>query len=220
MGKLVSCVVLAGGQSTRMGRAKAFIEILGCPMIEWTLQALAGLSPETILVVNDPERFAYLGHRLVCDLYPDQGALGGLYTGLASMAHERAMVVACDMPFLNRDLLAYQASLADHSDAVVPRIGEYLEPLHAVYSRACLPALENTLNHGRHRFGDFFNSIHLRYVEQEEIDRFDPQHRSFINVNTLADLDAVRRLAAQLYGHNPQGIPDEQGVASGRSGAR
>ncbi len=193
----ITCVILAGGQSTRMGQEKAFLDILGRPMIEWTLDALAGLGDETLIITNTPARFAYLGHRAVADLYPGQGALGGLYTGLTAMQGDYAIVTACDMPFLNRDLLGYQVSLATQWDVVAPRIGDYFEPLHAVYGRRCAQAITATLAAGRQRFFDVFARLQVRYVEQEEIERFDPQHCSFMNVNTPADLANVRRVAAQ-----------------------
>jgi len=199
----VSCVVLAGGQSTRMGVEKAFLDILGRPMIEWTLAGLTGLGQETIIVTNNPEPYRHLGTRVVTDLFPGQGALGGLYTGLHHAQEELAVVVACDMPFLNRGLLAYQVGLAGGFDAVVPRIGRYMEPLHAVYARSCLEPIGALLRRGGQRFFDFFSAIRLRYVEQDEIERFDPEHRSFVNVNTPADLESIRRLAAQILASSP-----------------
>jgi molybdopterin-guanine dinucleotide biosynthesis protein A len=195
----LTCVILAGGQSTRMGQEKAFLDILGRPMIEWTLQALAGLGDEMLIVTNTPARYAYLGCRTVTDRYPGQGALGGLYTGLAEMSHEYALVVACDMPFLNRELLSYQVRLATCCDAVVPRIGRFSEPLHAVYSRRCVEPIGAALAAGQQRFFDVFQAIRVRYVEEAELDRYDPGRRSFMNVNTPADLESVRRLAAQLW---------------------
>jgi len=199
----VSCVMLAGGQSTRMGVEKAFLDVQGRPMIEWTLAGLAGLGEETIIVTNAPPLYAHLGCRVVTDLFPGQGALGGLYTGLHYAQGELAVVVACDMPFLNRDLLRYEIALAGGFDAVVPRIGRYMEPLHAVYARSCLGPIGALLRRGGQRFFDFFSAVRLRYVEQGEIERFDPEHRSFVNVNTPADLESIRRLAAQILASSP-----------------
>lgn len=192
----LTCVVLAGGRSARMGHDKAFLDIGGRPMIEWVLERLAGLGQETIIVANAPERYAYLGYPIVTDLLPDRGALGGLYTGLYYAQSERVLVVGCDMPFLNRALLCYQAELSRHFDVVVPRIGEWMEPLHSIYARACLGPIKALLDRGGYRIWDFYQDVRVRYVEAAEIERFDPQHLSFLNVNTPADLETVRQWAA------------------------
>jgi len=194
----VSCVILAGGRSQRMGEDKAFIEVAGRPLIAWTLERLTGLGKETIIVTNTPERFCRFDAKVVTDVIPGVGALGGLHSGLFHASCSHALVVACDMPFLNRLLLRYQVVLANNYDVVVPRIGEYLEPLHAVYARACLPFIKERIDAGCKRIYDFYHLVRVRFVENAEIAMFDPEHHSFLNVNTPAELQAVRALAMEI----------------------
>jgi molybdopterin-guanine dinucleotide biosynthesis protein A len=193
-----TCIVLAGGQSRRMGANKAFLDIGGRPMIEWTLAGLNCPQRQVLIVTNTPEVYRYLGRRVATDLYPGRGVLGGLYTGLYYAETELALVVGCDMPFLNRALLDYQISLAAGYDAVVLRVGDFFEPLHAVYTRSCLEPIRVALESEQQRLMDFYGAVRVRYVERDEIERFDPQHLSFVNVNTPADLERVRRIAAEM----------------------
>lgn len=203
---LVSAVVLAGGGSRRMGTDKAFLKMPGGgTIIEAILSKLARLSDEIILVTNRPQRYEPLGVKLVADIYPGKGALGGVYTGLCAMSHSHGLVVACDMPFLKPPLLRYMLVMAPEYDVVVPRAvpwgglkdvkeGEetakeyFLHPLHAVYSKSCLEPMKDLLESGDLRIISFYPRVRVRYVEEGEIDIFDPEHLSFFNINTLADL--------------------------------
>ena len=146
---------------------------------------------------NSPERYSHLQARLVGDVYPGTGALGGIYSGLKAARAEYSLVAACDMPFLDLRLLRYMMLLSPGQDAVIPRVGELTEPLHAIYSRRCLLPIERVLSAGGLRIMDFFGDVRVRYVEQREIDLFDPQHLSFFNINTYADLERARDLVGR-----------------------
>jgi molybdopterin-guanine dinucleotide biosynthesis protein A len=170
---------------------------------------LAPLSSEVIIVLaQGAEAPSSLPARVVGDIYPHKGPLGGIYSGLVASRSFYSLVVACDMPFLNSDLLRYMSGLCSGFDVGIPMIGDYMEPLHAIYSQNCLEPIERQLKRGRLKVGDFFPAVRVRYVGGEEIDRFDPEHLSFFNINTKADLkrareidDAYRRTSV---GANPQ----------------
>jgi len=131
------------------------------------------------------------------DLYPGKGALGGIFTGLANSDSLYNLVVGCDMPFLNRDLLRYLIDLVPGFDAVIPRMDDMYEPLHAVYSKDCLVSISELMNQDRLEISQLFDLINTRYVDKEEIARFDPQFLSFFNVNTLDDLRKTKELIKQ-----------------------
>lgn len=190
----VSCAVLAGGRSRRIGADKAFLQVGGKPLLAWTLDALAGVCPETIIIADDVERYAQFGLPVYPDIIPRRGALGGLYTALVRAPRDRVLVVACDMPFLNRALLRYMMDLASGYDAVVPRLPQGVEPLHAVYAQKCADAILPALERGERRIISFFPQIDVRYLEAVEIAALDPDFRSFFNVNTPADLEAIHRI--------------------------
>lgn len=195
----VSAIVLAGGESRRLGRDKCMLPIEGQPLLARTLSLLASLAGDLVVVSNDPHRATHLGVpvRLVPDQQPGVGALMGLYSGLEAARHERAVAVACDMPFLNLPLLRFMIGLAVDYDVVLPRLGDLVEPLYAVYGKGCLRPMERHLALGRRRIIAFFDEVRVRYVEQAEIERYDPRHLSFLNVNTPEDWQRVQALLAQ-----------------------
>jgi molybdopterin-guanine dinucleotide biosynthesis protein A len=181
-----------------MGTDKAFVPLLGRPLIEEVIARVAELGVETVVVTNRPDEYRYLGVPLVGDIVPDQGALGGLYTALHAARAPHTLIVACDMPFLQRELLAYLISLRADYDAVVPRLGGRPEPLHALYAKSCLEPIRRNLEARSLKIAAFFSDVRLRYVGEPEIDRFDPQHLSFLNVNTPDELANAQALAATL----------------------
>lgn len=195
-GWAISAIVLAGGQSSRLGIDKAFLLLDGQPLVARTVYKLSALSDDLIVVANNPTRYEPLAMpaRLVPDDRPGEGSLMGIYSGLRVARYRYALVVACDMPFLNLSLLGYMLPLADGYDVVVPRLGGLLEPLHAIYGQACLPYMARLLERGRRQVIAFFNEVRVRYVEEPEIDRFDPLHLSFVNVNTPGDWERVQGL--------------------------
>jgi molybdopterin-guanine dinucleotide biosynthesis protein A len=193
----LTIAILAGGRSSRMGTDKAFVRVLGRPLIEDILAQVAGLGDETLIVTNRPDDYSYLGVPLFTDVLPDKGALGGIYSALYTATGRHVLCIACDMPFVVRPLLDYLISLIPAADAVVPRLAGEAEPFRAIYSRDCLGAIRAALDAGRMRVISFFPDVRVRYVDEAEIERFDPRHLSFFNVNTPADLEQARRLAAQ-----------------------
>lgn len=189
-----SAVVLAGGRSSRLGQDKAFLRINGQFLIETILEKLAQLSDEVIVVADDIEKYEQFEAVVVGDVFPGQGALGGIYSGLRAATRNRSLVVACDMPFLNLSLLRYMQGLAPQYDVVIPRMGRLTEAVHAIYSCNCLPFIEEQLQVGDLRIISFFPQVRVRYVDRDEMDTFDPEHLSFFNINSQADLDKAREL--------------------------
>ena len=192
----ISVIVLAGGRSRRLGIDKSLLEIEGQPLISRTVRALESLSDDLIIVTNEPSRYGSLA--VVARFVPDErrgmGSLMGIYSGLKVARYSHALAVACDMPFLSLPLLRFMASLADGQDVVIPRLDELLEPLHSVYGRVCLPFMAALLEQGRRKITAFFPEVRVRYVEEQEIDLFDPSHLSFVNVNTPEDWESAQKL--------------------------
>ena len=193
----ISAVVLAGGRSKRLGKDKALLMLNGQPLLARAVHTVAALSDDLIVVTNHPESHGVAASpaRMVPDEVPGVGSLMGLYSGLKACRHPRAVVVACDMPFLSITLLRYMASLAGDYDAVVPRQGKWFEPLHAAYGRTCLPAIEEALARGQRQIISFFDDVRVRYVDGHELDAVDPEHQSFLNVNTDRDWKLIVRRA-------------------------
>ena len=159
-----------------MGVDKALLDFGGQPLIQHLLVRLDSLAPETIITTNHPDRYRFLELPLIPDVVPDRGALGGLYTALRAATYPLVAVVACDMPFASLDILrtCRDILMADSAlDAAIPSTKHGLEPLHAVYRRSCLPAIDEAIRAGRRRVISFFDSVQVRYVEPAEIAHLD-----------------------------------------------
>ena len=187
----VTIAIQAGGKSSRMGTDKSFVMFNGRAMIEIVLEKVADLGSEIILITNKPDNYRQLGVPLYPDILPEKGPLGGIYTAVAKAQNPHTLIVACDMPWLNRDLLEYQIGLRNEADIIVPRWQKFPEPLHAIYNKACLPAIEENLEADRLKITSFFGKVTVRFVERAEIKQYDSDGRCFRNVNTPADLDTT-----------------------------
>jgi molybdopterin-guanine dinucleotide biosynthesis protein A len=177
-------IILAGGESRRMGRDKAFLEVSGRPIIEHILAVFADLFDRTVIVTRWPERFGSCRADVVRDALETPGPLTGIYTGLMHSQDDLNFVAACDMPYLDRGLIRHMQRLADGHDAVVPRVGSYLEPLHAIYRKRIAPVIEAQVRTQDLRIRGIFDHIRVRYMTQDEIAIHDPEQRSFRNLNT------------------------------------
>ena len=196
----VSAIVLAGGKSLRLGRSKAFETIGGKSLIEHVLERVRPLTSQ-ILIVTSREQFDLLAAskaETLTDIYPSKGSLVGIYTGLLASPSSHSIVVACDMPFLNTELLHYMVELAPDFDAVIPRLGERMvEPLHAIYAKSCLDSIKLQLERNQLQVNSFLDSVRVRYVERAECQRLDPQLLSFFNINNQSDLERAIALDAE-----------------------
>jgi len=163
-------------------------------LIERVIDSPLQLGDDIIVVTAAPNQLSDLNVEKVLDTYPRTGAKVGLCTGINSSLSFHSLVVACDMPFLNINLLRFLLDSAQSFDAVIPRIGDKIEPLHAVYSKNCIPVLEEQISKGKLKISDLFNEINVRYVEAEEIERYDPQHLSLFNINSEADLKRAKAI--------------------------
>lgn len=182
-----------------MKRDKAFLEVGGQLVIERILARVKPLTDDLWLITNSPEKYRQFGHRSVPDIYPHRGALGGIYTALNAARYDYVLVVACDMPFLQVELLRHLLHLAPTAEAIIPLMEPSRpETLHAVYSQRCLPAIQTCLQARRLRVTDFFDDVSVRHVKRDEIAKFDPQFHSFININTPAEWRQAQALAAKL----------------------
>lgn len=193
----VSAIVLAGGRGRRLGVNKAFVKVGGVPLIERVLERLNQLSDDVLIVTSDAEDCTAPGVRVVEDVWPGMGTLGGIYSGLLAARYERALVVGCDMPFLNPPLLRYMILLSEDYDVVIPKLDSLLEPLHAVYSKASLGPIERLLQAGDLRIVHFLPEVRVRYVDRSEVEILDPELLSVFNVNTPEDLQRAQELAAR-----------------------
>jgi molybdopterin-guanine dinucleotide biosynthesis protein A len=198
----VSCIALAGGKSTRLGRNKLAEVVGGRILLHRVLDVLSALGREVIVVVSPssalPDLSAYPGIKIENDIRPGQGLLGGIYTGLSASRSQYNFVVGADMPFLNLQLMQYMVKAAAGADLVAYREGDRFEPLHAVYSRACMDAMTGLMRRRSVRILEIADRVKMRYLTADEIAGRDPQRLSFFNINTEEDLSKARKIANNL----------------------
>ena len=191
---MVTVAILCGGQSQRMGADKSFVMFQNRPVFEHVLRRVETLTLPVILITNTAEKYASYHLPMVSDTLANMGALGGLYTAIDASVTRYTLCVACDMPFLNTALLHYLVTLCDSSDIISPRIGGYPETMHTIYQKSCLEPIRQQLAQGDLKASGFFDKVKVRYVDTNEIRSYDPELRSFINLNTPADLAAASLL--------------------------
>lgn len=193
--------IQAGGRSSRMGTDKSFVELQGRPLIAHVIDRIGGLGQaSTFIVTNTPEPYRALGLPLVADVIPGAGSLGGVYSALMRSLTPYTLVVGCDMPLLNPDLLRFLVARAAEDggpyDAIVPRFEGVPQGLHALYANTCRATLHHRLLEQKLQIKAFFGAINTRFVDEPEYAHIDPEGRSFRNINTPEDLAATEQFLA------------------------
>jgi len=196
----LTLAIIAGGQSRRMGRDKAFVELGGKALIEHVITRSAVLGQaDTILITNKPAQYAHLGLPMHRDILPNKGSLGGIYTALVNAKSPNVLMLACDMPFVNSRLLRYMIEqMDDDIDIVVPTVDGYPQGLHAIYKKTCIEPIARQLAADRLKIIRFYDQMRVRYLDETDYAAFDPLGRSFANLNTpeeLAEAELLLRAA-------------------------
>ena len=193
-----SCIILAGGKGLRLGSDKATEKIDAQTLIQHSVKSLLGFGDEIIVVTAPGKTELGLGDfpqvRVVEDSATGKGPIMGIYTGLSASNSELNLVVACDMPFLNLDLIKFMVSQANACDAVIPRLGGLMEPLHAIYSRSAKNSALELIDSGSFSLSQLIKRILVRFVDEGEIDVYDPERLSFFNINFPEDLVKARQI--------------------------
>ena len=204
-----TAIIFAGGRATRLGGVnKALLDVGGVRIIDRIRTALLPLVDEQILLVNDATFQSTAGLRVVFDSEPHAGVLPALLAGLEAASTEICLAVACDMPFVSREVFEHLLRLQREAsaDVVIPRTAGYLEPMHAVYrTQTVRTAIQAALERGEQRMISYFRDVRVREVDESEWRSIDPIGRAFFNVNTNQDLAEARRLA------EPDSQPSAQG---------
>lgn len=196
----VTGVLLAGGKSRRMGEDKRYLVVGEQTLLERGLAVLRSIFQEVLVVIAQDSPPLDIEARVVRDLVPDCGSLGGLYTGLTQATAPYIFVAACDMPFLDPAVIAQFTNRRTSTDIVMAKFAARLHPMHALYSKRCLPVVEQMIQARQLKIQEMVSgpSLRTRYVTEADLLTLDPSWRSFQNVNTPEDLAMARSLLAQL----------------------
>jgi len=193
---MTAAIILAGGKASRMGGIdKAFLKISREKLIDRQLGLLRKLFKKIIIVTNSPRKYSHLKDvKIISDIIPNLGPLGGLYSGLTASSSFYNFVVACDMPFLNVALIKYLIDIKDNYDITIPKIDGKRHPLFGIYSKNCIPVIEKMLKQNRLNVSSIFTSVRSHFIVREEIEQFDADLASLVNINTKDDLEAVKEM--------------------------
>lgn len=212
----VTGVILAGGKSRRMGKNKALLQLGEDSLIAHVIRRMRLVVDELLLITNSPDEFAHLDLPMHADIFPNTGALGGVYTGLTHASHDTVLCVACDSPFLEPNLLTYLVSVLGEHDVVMPYTDEgvgvrnasrgdevriTLQTLCAAYSKRCLPIIASMLQESELRVHALAERAHIKHISPDIWQKFDPEGMSFFNINTPEDLD---RAQSYMRSQTPQ----------------
>lgn len=191
---MMKAIILAGGENRRIGLNKAFIRLSpsGRTIIENQIKILKEVFEEVLIITNFPPAYKHLGVKLIPDIIPHQGPLGGIYTGLSSSESFHNFFLACDMPFPNINLITYMKDRVTDYDVVVPRTESGYQAVFAFYSKNCLFSLKKQIDSGNLKIADLFSRVKVRTIGPKELTKFDPEEISFFNINTQEDLAKAR----------------------------
>jgi len=189
-----AAVILVGGKSSRMGRAKALLPFDNEPLIAHVVRRLKSWFPEIIVVAAPDQELPELSAVLVRDEIAYQGPVSGIYHGLKAATKDVCFVTSCDAPFLNFELIDHLLEQISDYDVVVPFWQERFQPLHAIYRTSVVPPLKEQLERGELRPIFLYDKVRTRKIQEAEIRRLDPEGLSFLNMNSPADYDAALQL--------------------------
>lgn len=185
--KEVTGIILAGGASSRMGKDKGLCEFKGKALISYAIEALLPLCSTILISSNNVDDYQEFGYEVVVDEYKDIGPIGGIYSTLKKSATNHNLIISCDTPFVNTQLLEYVLENSDNYDVVVPEHGNsFIEPLAAYYSSALVNDLENTIDRKDYKLMNFFNKVRFRKLKVDSFAGF--SNNLFKNLNTPDDL--------------------------------
>lgn len=197
----IAGVILAGGESKRMGRDKATLEFSGDSLIKKTVRLFKSLFPTVIVISKETEHLKDLGCPVIEDILPDRGAMIGILTAFSHTDEEAIFVAACDMPFLNEEVISHIISEGAGFDVVLPVVAGKKHPLHALYSRASSELMSETFREGKKSLNAFIDSLapeKVRFIDEEEIKQIDGEALSLFNMNTAEELERAKEIMGKV----------------------
>ncbi len=189
----MNAAILAGGKSSRMGSNKAFLELKGKTFIELQIELLREMFDEIFISVKIPSEYEYLNLPIFKDIYPDKGPLGGIYTSLINSSSYHTFMLACDMPFVEPELITHLKDLTNQYDVVIPKSEKGLEPLHAFYSKKCIEPIKRELDGNNLRIISFFPHVNVKIVELGSLTSSNNFKHSIKNLNTREEYEAITK---------------------------
>ena len=209
----MDALILAGGENKRLSAVKGFLEIGGRRIIDSTVELLNTIFKRVVISTNTPELYFYLGVPMVGDIMKYRGPMTGILSALSSLKAPEIFVIACDMPFINPELVLFIVNRWEEStksfphpkinvtpdtfhpsekrkwDGIIPLFDKRPQPLLGIYSKEIINSMEESINNGETGLRQFLQKINVLYIKEEEIRAIDPKGKSFVNINTPEDFE-------------------------------
>lgn len=204
MKKFGTAAILCGGKSSRMGFDKCKIKIGDKYLIEIIGEQLEDVFDEIIFISNDLNKFQDIKYRVVSDIIPDSGPMGGIYSALKYSSSENVFITACDMPIINTDFIRYMMEIINSKkvDGVVSIKSEYIEPLCAFYSKSIIDKFESHIKKGSYKLLGVINESNMNYIKESEVKSFSSDLSIFTNLNYRTDLPALQKIIMEVKINN------------------
>lgn len=196
--------ILAGGESSRMGRDKALLEFEGVPLLMRTARLVESVVAAPPAIIGNPGGYESFGLRMIADDWPGAGPLGGIATALRASSTAWNLIVACDLPYLTSEWLGYMAARARESqgDAVLAMHARGAEPLCAMYHKRCESTIRAELEGGTRKVTDGLRQLVVEMIGPLEWKSFDSSGLLFKNMNSPEDYEEAKsRLREAGSGH-------------------
>lgn len=184
----LKCCIIAGGKSGRFGSDKSLYVFNGKPMISHAYDAIKPVFEEVFIIATAGEKFSFLEAKIIPDIIPGLGPIGGIYTALQTLTADRIFVFPCDMPYLNTGFIRFMTEIPDIYDIIVPEVNGYYQPLHAIYSKNCSAGIKRQIDLEDYRISGFYEGHTIRAVGESEIGFYDDPLSMFRNINFREDL--------------------------------
>lgn len=189
----MNTIILAGGKASRFGSDKAFIKLRGTTLIKRQLRVLKSIFKKIIIVTNKPKDYKFKGVKVVKDIISGGGPLSGIHSGLVASDSFCNFVVACDMPFLNPVLIRYMIDNKNDYDIIFPKIKGKAHPLFGIYTKDCIPVIEEALSQNKLKVLSIFPKLKSCFISRQEVEKFDKDLLSLSNINTKSDLLRLKK---------------------------
>lgn len=196
-GGILIGTILAGGENRRIPYVKGLLRIGGLTIVERNLNILKDVFGTVIISTNSPEIYFASRVSMIGDIINERGPMTGIFSVLTSTGAEAVFVIACDMPFVKKELIEYMKdrfeaiSVYKGIDAMVPRFRGGVEPLIGIYTSSVKGRFEESLKAGEKGLYALLKAVNTFYIETDEIKDIDPEGISFININTLEDYERI-----------------------------
>jgi molybdopterin-guanine dinucleotide biosynthesis protein A len=187
----ITCIILAGGESSRMKKNKAHLPFGEKNLIDHQLTILKEVFYKIIIVSNDSKLSSIDGVKIIEDkiTLKTKSPMIGIYSGLMEAETFHSFVLPCDMPFISKDLIRYMINKKDEGDIIVPYVNGFYEPLHSIYSKRCLDKINMLLEGKSFKITDLYSMVKTKLITAKEILFYDSKLWCFMNINTPRDYE-------------------------------